>query len=77
MTKTESKEIMQSLEVSQSAKDALLESCCDERYEYLLRNGIVAKQSHEMQKLLVQLSQIPNTLVFYRIDSFRMLNPKM
>lgn len=76
-TTTEPKEKMIEIELTPEDKETLLNKSFDERYDYLVKNGEITKQSHEGKKLLVRLQQIPTTLVFYRKDSLRMKCPKL
>ena len=73
----ESKEKMKEIDISPEDKEFLLNKSFDERYDYLVKNGKIMKQSHQGKKLLVRLEQIPTTLVFYRKDSLRMKCPKL
>ena len=72
---TEAKEKKKFLDISPESKESLLNDSYDERFDYLIKNGEIAKQSHHGKKLLVRLQQIPKTLVFYRKDSLRMRCP--
>lgn len=74
---TEPKEKMRAVDMTEDEKRFLLEHSFDERFEYLVKNGDIAKQSHQGKKLLVRLQQIPRTLVFYRKDSLRLRCPKV
>lgn len=76
-TTAEPKEKMKEEDLSPEEKEALLNKSFDERFDYLVKNGEIIKQSHNGKKLLVRLQQIPTTLVFYRKDSLRMKCPKL
>jgi leucine-rich repeat-containing protein 49 len=48
----------------------------DERYRYLLKNGIVRKIEDEDKIIFAELPQIPGVLVVYRKPSERNANPE-
>jgi uncharacterized protein YeeX (DUF496 family) len=73
----ESKEKMINIEMTPGDVENLLNNSYDERFDYLVKNGEITKQSHQGKKMLVRLQQIPKTLVFYRKDSLRMRCPKV
>lgn len=47
----------------------------DERYRYLLKNGIVRRVEDEDKIIFAELPQIPGVLVVYRKPSERNANP--
>ncbi len=48
----------------------------DERYRYLLKNGIVRRVEDEDKVIFAELPQIPGVLVVYRKPSERNANPE-
>lgn len=48
----------------------------DERYRYLLKNGIVRRVEDEDKIIFAELPQIPGVLVVYRKPSERNMNPE-
>jgi leucine-rich repeat-containing protein 49 len=48
----------------------------DERYRYLLTNGIVRRVEEENKIIFAELPQIPGVLVVYRKPSERAANPE-
>lgn len=73
----EPKQLMKKIEMSNEEIEELLSQSFDERFDYLVKNGEIEKQSHEGKKILVKLQQIPNTLIFYRKDSLRIESFRM
>lgn len=55
--------------------DKLAASEEDERYRYLLKNGIVRRVEDEDKIIFAELPQIPGVLVVYRKPSERNANP--
>ena len=55
--------------------DKLAASEEDERYRYLLKNGIVRRVEDEDKIIFAELPQIPGVLVVYRKPSERNTNP--